>query len=288
MKEQNLPPEKPARRSTHVRQFFRLRIALTQEHGSWVFLFSPMLIGVFAAGRWTAASGWFVCAALAVFLFRHPLTLIVKSAAGRRGRQDLPAAYFWMAVYGTLAVLSYTGLSRLGFGWIAILMLPGLPILAWHLRLVTRREERRQIGLQIIASGVLALAAPGAYWIGQASYDPVGWWLWLLTWLQSAGSITYAALRLEQRSWPKSRPAKLRFRPARRALIYTTFNTGFALILGLIRVIPLFTFLPFAIQMLETLYGSLRPAGGIRPAAIGMRQLAVSVLFTVVFVWVWG
>ncbi|MBK7199061.1 YwiC-like family protein [Candidatus Amarolinea dominans] len=142
-------------------------IAITQEHGSWVFLFSPLLIGLFAGARWTAASGWLIVAALAVFLFRQPLTVIVKVWSKRRGPQDLAPACFWSAFYGLLALIGLAGLWWEGQAQLAILALPGLPVFVWYLYLVARRAERRQLGVEIVASGVLALAAPAAYWIGR-------------------------------------------------------------------------------------------------------------------------
>lgn len=266
---------------------FRRHIALTQEHGSWVFLFSPLLIGLFAAGQFPPAAGWFAFTALGVFLFRQPLTFAVKIYAGRRSRNDLPAAIFWMAVYGSLALTGFFALVLLGDGWLAVLSLPGLPILAWHLYLVSKRAERRQIGMGIVASGVLALAAPGAFWAAAGQYDPAGWWLWILTWLQSAGSITYAALRLEQRSWKQDPGIARKLRAARRALTYTTFNMLFALVSGLLGWIPSWVWLAFAFQWAESIWGAWRPAIRARPAVIGVRQLVVSSIFTIIFILTW-
>jgi hypothetical protein len=56
------------------------------------------------------------------------------------------------------------------------------------------------MGVEIVASGILALAAPAAFWVGRGYPDPQGWVLFGLVWLQSAASIVYAYLRLEQRS----------------------------------------------------------------------------------------
>jgi len=88
-----------------------------------------------------------------------------------------------------------------------------------NLWLVSRRAERRQAGIEIIATGVLALAAPAAYWVGKGWQDPLGWWLLLLTWFQSAASIMYAYLRLEQRELHALPDRPTQFRMARRALL---------------------------------------------------------------------
>jgi len=265
---------------------FKKHIALTQEHGSWVFLFSPLLIGLFAGGRWTAASGFLVLAVLAVFLFKQPLTMAVKIGSGRRGRQDLPAALFWMAIYGGLALIGFVGLQEQGFGWLAILALPGLPVLVWYLVLVSRRAERRQLGVEIVASGVLALGAPAAYWIGLGEMNALGWWLWLFTWLQSAASIVYAALRLAQRGWTDFSFSS-QVEAARRPLLYTGFNFVLVFVLGRIGTIPSGVWWSFALQFAETLWGTFHPAVNQRPARVGTRQLLVSILFTILFIFFW-
>jgi hypothetical protein len=70
----------------------------------------------------------------------------------------------------------------------------------------------------------LALSAPAAFWVGQGAYDPEGWWLFILPWLQSAASIVYAYLRLVQREMPAKPDGKSLIKIGRRALLYTTFN----------------------------------------------------------------
>ena len=46
--------------------------------------------------------------------------------------------------------------------------------------------------------------------------------------------------------------------------------------------------LPYAVQLAETVYGTLRPATGLRPTAIGWRQAAVTIVFAVLFLATWG
>ncbi|MCX7840382.1 MAG: hypothetical protein N2559_13165 [Anaerolineae bacterium] len=98
----------------------------------------------------------------------------------------------------------------------------------------------------------------------------------------------YVYLRLAQREWRDVPDTILeRLRPAWRALLYATFNVGLALALGTVGWIPRGVWLAFAWQWLETLYGTLRPAVQMRPTAIGVRQLIVSSVFTVLFIIFW-
>jgi hypothetical protein len=271
-----------------MRKIFRRQIAITHEHGSWVFLLMPLLIGLFVGRSWQLVSVYLSAAALCAFLVRHPVTIAVKAISGRRSRQDLPAAWFWIGVYGGIGASMVLGLALRGYAYLLLLALPGIQVFLWHLVLVSRRQERRQMGVELVASGVLALSAPAAYWIGAGGPDLLGWGLWGLVWLQSAASIVYAYLRLEQRTLKETPPLRARWQMARRALLYSTFNLLLTLGLSLSGWLPALLFLPYLLQWLETLWGSLvRPAVGFKPSRIGLRQLAVSSLFTVLFILVW-
>ncbi|MFM8319972.1 MAG: YwiC-like family protein [Chloroflexota bacterium] len=267
---------------------FIRHIALPQDHGSWVFLFSPLLIGLFAGGALRLATLFLVVGALAAFLVRQPVTMAVKIFSGRRARRDLPAAWFWTGVYALVGLAALVGLLALGYGYLLALAVPGLPVFAWHLALVARRQERKQALVEVVGSGVLALAAPAAYWVGRGAADPLGWLLFVLAWMQSGASIVYAYLRLEQRSWKAIPETGEKLRAGRWALAWSGLNLLAVLGLWLGGITPGWLGLPFAVQAAEALWGTLHPAAGYKPTAIGFRQLAVSSLFTLLFIIVWG
>lgn len=263
------------------------RVALPQDHGSWVFLFSPLLIGLFLGGSWSWATLLLIVGSLAAFLFRQPASTLVKIISGRRHSRELAAAWFWMLVYGLIGLVCLAGLVAAGFGYLLWLALPGLPVFTWHLYLVSRRSERRQMGVALIATGVLSLSAPAAYWVGIGSPDATGWWLFLLTWLQAAASIVYAYLRLEQRTWKQLPNISQRAKLGWRAWSYATFNLVFSVVMGIAGVFSGTAFVPFALQWLETSWGVLSPAIDWKPTRVGIRQLIVSSLFTVLFILCW-
>jgi hypothetical protein len=262
-------------------------IALPQDHGSWVFLLSPLLIGIFAGGRLSASSIFLVVASLSVFLIRQPVTILVKAYSGRRSRRDLPAARIWIAVYSLIGLAALAGLINQGFAFLLILAIPGAPVFAWHLFLVSQRAERHQLGVELVGTGVLALTAPAGYWIGIGSYEPAGWWLFFLTWFQSAASIVYAYLRLEQRHLTKRPNLATRLKKGRRAILYTFFNFISVLALSLAGILPFWLFTPYFLQFFETGLGTLNPAIQVKPTRIGIRQLIVSILFTMLFIIAW-
>ena len=267
---------------------FRRHVALPTDHGSWVFLLSPLVIGISAGESWSLSTIFLVLAALAAFLIRQPSTIAVKIYSGRRSRRELPAAWFWLGVYGLIGSLTLAGLVSRGFGYILVLAVPGLPVFGWHLYLVSKRAERRQIGVEIVGSGVLALVAPAAYWVGQGAPLLPGWWLWGLVWLQSAASIVHAYLRLVQRELFHIPSLATRLSLGSRALLYTTFNLALVITLQLLDILPTWLFIPYGLQWLETIWGTLRPAIGVKPTRIGVRQLIISSLFTLLFVLTWS
>jgi hypothetical protein len=270
-----------------TRDYLRRQIFLPQDHGSWVFIFSPLLVGLFAGGRFTAGSLSLALAAIAAFLMRQPITLAVKAYSGRRPKRDLPAALLWITVYGLMILVALIGLIGAGFGYLFMLAVPGALVFAWHLWLVSRREERRQVNVEIIATGVLSLAAPAAYWVGIGRYDTTGWWLWILVWLQTAASIVYAYLRLAQRDQTGGLEPAQAWKMGRRAFAFTSFNLVAVLALGLLSVLPRFIFFPYVIQWLETLWGIFHPAIKWKPTRIGIRQLIVSTIWTILFIVTW-
>ena len=51
---------------------------------------------------------------MGAFLLRQPVSIAVKAYAGRRSRADLPAARFWMLIYGVIILLALAGLVAEG------------------------------------------------------------------------------------------------------------------------------------------------------------------------------
>ncbi len=272
-----------------MRENFKKQIAIPQDHGSWVFILSPLLVGIFAGGKFTYATLALIISAMSAFMIRQPMTVFVKATSGRRPKTDLAPARFWLMIYGIISALALAALVLQGFGYVLYLAIPGLPVFAWHLWLISRRTERKQAGIEIIATGVLSLAAPAAYWVALGGFGPqgLGWWLCALTWLQSSASIVYTYLRLEQRELKTRTDSRELWSMGKRALAYTSFNLFAALMLGWANIVPQLIFVPFLLQWVETLWGITHPSIGWKPTRIGVRQLIVSTLWTILFIICW-
>lgn len=257
------------------------RFALPSEHGSWIWWIGPLLIGAAAAGSITLDLFWLTLTVFAAFLFRQPVTLLVKTYSGRRPDRDRRPALIWASFYGTLALVGFTALLARGHSVLLYLVIPGVPVFGWHLWLVSRRAERGQRGIEIVGAGVLALAAPAAYWVSGGTNDRLAWILWGLTWLQSAASIVLVYLRLAQRKQSKSGTLQARLYAGLRTIAYHLFNLVLAIFFYLRGQIPLLSVAAFGIMFIDALEGVMRPAVGLKPTRIGVRQLIMSSLFFV-------
>ena len=269
-----------------LRRILKRGVAWPSDHGTWAFFLSPLIIGLVAAGTWRRASLYLVVAAFSGFLLRQPTTTLVKIASRRRGPQDLAAALFWSSAYLGAALLHLVGLYLTGYGFVLILAIPGIIVFCWYLALVARRDERRQKGVEIVGAGVLALSAPAAYWIGLEWMEPRGWMLWLLCWIFSAMSIIHVYGRLDKRRMSAASGLLLR-RPGRRAWAANTTLLALVVALSAFFAAPTLLPLPFLLQWAESAQAAFSVTPPSRAAAIGIRQLVVSALFTALFILIW-
>jgi YwiC-like protein len=259
---------------------FRRQYAVPAEHGSWIWWIGPLLIGVAAAGRADRDLFWLAAGLLAGFLLRQPAIILVKALAGRRPKADVLPAAVWVVGYSVASLAAVIVLATLGHTRVLLFALPGGLVFVWHLGLVWRREERGQMGVEIVGAGVLALAAPAGYIVAGGSSDRTAWLLWVLCWLQTAASILLVYHRLAERRLSEPQPLALRILKARRAFLYHVFNLVIATALALAGWIHGLWCVGFGVMLADLIVAILRPATGARPSQIGLRQLASSTAFT--------
>jgi hypothetical protein len=264
------------------RELGRRQYFLPSEHGSWIWWIGPFAIGL-AAGRRLSADVFLLFGALLLaFLARQPASIVVKAASGRRPRRDLAPAAVWLAVYSVLSLGSLAALVSAGYRQLLFLAIPGVLVFAWHLWLVSRREERGQRGVELVAAGVLALAAPAAYWLSSGAETRTAWVLWGLCWLQSAASIVTVFLRLEQRRL-QAFPLHP-WREGSRVLAYHACNLAAGLLLALVGWAPALVPVAFLLLLVDAVEGVAHPPVGARPTSIGFRQLGASLAFVFVMI----
>jgi hypothetical protein len=267
--------------TSRLKKLFKKRYFLPTEHGSWIWWIGPLLIGAAAAGEYTFDLLWLSLAMLAAFLFRQPAAMLVKTFSGRRPVTERTPALIWGSLYATIALTGLVVLLARNHLILLYLAIPGIPVFAWHLWLVSRRAERGQRGIEIVGAGVLALAAPAAFWVSGGKNNCLAWILWGLTWLQSAASIVLVYLRLEQRIQTSIGELRDRIAAGLRTFAYHIFNLTLAFYIYAMGRIPLLVPLAFVLMLVDALDGILRPAVGLKPKRIGIRQLIMSSFFVV-------
>jgi hypothetical protein len=256
---------------------------LPAEHGAWIWWIGPLLIGMAAAGRWHPDVLLLAAAALAGFLLRQPATILVKVQSGRRPGGEAPAAFTWLVFDLVLLAAAAVALAMRGRSRILVLAIPGLLIFAWHLWLISRRDERGQMGVEIVGAGALAWAAPAAYADCGGKDTALATVLWLLCWLQSAASIVLVYFRLGYRKLEAIPSHQIRLRDGRRAL-HHGFNAAVASALALAGAIPELMASAFLLMLLDAIAAIARPPLAQPPKKIGMRQLVLSSLFVLLSV----
>jgi hypothetical protein len=259
--------------------FFRTHYFLPGEHGSWIWWLGPFAIGLGAAGRLQADVLWLLAATLSGFLLRQPVMILVKVLSRRRSRIDFRPALAWSLVYSATGFASAVGLAAAGHGALLLLILPGILLFGWQMWLVRKREDRGRTGTGVLGAGLLALAAPAAYWVSGGRSSTVPWILWVMCWLQSTASILLVYSRLEQRSWNAPASLLARFRSAGGAWMVHFFNAVTAVTLAALGWIPWLSAAGFLLMLIDLAEGTLRPAIGARPTHIGLRQLLASTVF---------
>lgn len=251
---------------------------LPPEHGGWILLLGPFLLGVIAAAQPNGDLLILLLLMLAVYVARQPLIVLAKALSGRRARSEARPALVGIAATGFFVLLLLGVLVLRGYGDLVWLGVPAIPVLIWQLFLVTRREER-QLGIELVGVGTLALGAPAAYWVSRGQMAATGWWLWGLAWLYAAASIVYVYLRLKQRRMKQVPSRQDQWREGRRTILYIGGDILMTLVLAAARLVPLLTPLPYILAGAHFLYGITHPAVGVRPARIGIEQSLATLLF---------
>lgn len=260
-------------------KFFKIYV-LPPEHGGWFLLLGPFMFGALAAAQPNADLIVLLLFALAAYIARQPLTLLVKALSGRRAKSDVHPALFALLGTGALVLILLGVLILRGYAFLLWLSIPAALVMTWQLWLVTQREER-QLGIELVGAGTLALAAPAAYWVSVGAMAETGWWLWLLAWLYAACSIVYVYLRLKQRRMKELPSRAEQWRSGRRTLLYIGASLVLTTALAILQFVPLWTPFAFVLAGAHFLYGITHPCVGVKPVRIGIEQSLATLGFYV-------
>lgn len=245
----------------------RLRpVALPVEHGGWALVGAPLALGLGVTP--SAAGAWLALFALALFLLRQPLQLIV--ADWRRGRSypRTPWAWTFALAYGATAVVTFVlawhATPHRFWGPLA-LAAPLAAVQVGHDLLTPRRATFRQTcGVVATSAVVAAIAMAGGWSFTRAAT------LWLLLALQGATAIVYVGTRLRL----------ARGEPAPRWPVHAGHlgALGIVILLALRDAAPWLAVAVFAVLAARAGSG-LRPLALMAPAVrVGIEEVAFTAL----------
>lgn len=262
-----------------------LKPPLPKEHGSWAMLAVPLVLGLTVAPAWHWRILALVAAALAFFLLRYPLALLVKTrkraTAGRAG------FWAWAAVYGGLAALSGGWLLLAhGLWWLLPMGLLGGLLVLFHLWLVARRQEMSLAG-ELAGIAGLALGAPMAYYAASGRLDGTALVLWLINTLYFGGTVFYIKLKVRQqpRLPAPHRPGE-RLVKAKACLTYQAAALSLVVLLAALRWAPLLAPLAFVPVTVKVVRGAWQwqDRKSLSLTRLGVAELVHSVAFSVLVI----
>lgn len=83
------------------------QIALPTEHGSWGFLFEPLLAGILLAP--SIVSIWFAILLIGAFLTRQPLKIYLNDLQAKRNLPQTEAAFKFILIFGSIFAAGLLG-----------------------------------------------------------------------------------------------------------------------------------------------------------------------------------
>lgn len=168
-------------------------VALPSEHGGWMFLLEPLLLGLVVAGSWPGLA--LAVAALGAFLLHQPVKVAVKDYLKRKRPLRTVWAERFMVLYGLVAVVAFAVVLRRADRAFLLPLLLALPLMLTQLFYDARNQSR---ALLPELTGALALGALAPA-ITLLDGWPLAraWPLWLLVAARALPAILYVRARLK-------------------------------------------------------------------------------------------
>lgn len=248
---------------------------IPREHGAWGILLFSVALGAGVAGRVSLPLLLFTLAALALFLARHPLTLMVK------GSNFTGKAILWEAIYVAMAVVAFLPLLFIyHLWWLSLFGIALALYLGAYLYLVVSRKQRTVLGEMIGISG-LSMAAPAAYYVSMGVWQVGALYLWLLSYLYHASSIFYVKMKVRQRSLPNLALSLVqRWQLGYKLLLYLGTLIIALLYLGLGGQVSALVFMAYLPLIGKAVWGVFHPTKVASIRALGWTEVAHGFLFT--------
>jgi hypothetical protein len=201
------------------------RPPLPREHGAWVMLLTPLVVGLASSPSAALPAGLLAIAAVCAFLAQNAAGVLLKPRAPRNTAAWLGLFAGAMAASGLALV---AGFDRWALLWLA---LPALGLFGLHLRLLkgpaAARLDRTVWG-GLLAAGALTLTGPAALVVARGTLDAPAAGLWLASVAAFASGIVHVNMRLEAVKVREAFTAATRWRLGRGLVL---FHAGLAIAL---------------------------------------------------------
>lgn len=237
-------------------------IALPTEHGGWVLLFAPIILGLVRS--WSVAGVCLAIAALFAFLTRQPLRLAWLDIKRHKRYPRTSIALGFAGIYGLVALVALTAAILLAKGpfWPPLIASCVLGILQSTFDF---QGQGRKALPEVAGALALSLLTPAIILIGGGSVE-VAAILAMLISMQLIGAVLYAGARLH-----KGRGQAVTVAPT------LAFH-----VLGLLGALAFarspWVITTFAIVLVRALWGLSPRAKALPTPLVGLQELGYSVL----------
>ncbi len=168
-------------------------VALPVEHGSWGFLFEPLVAGIAVAP--SLASIWIATLVVGAFLMRHPLKVILAGGKAKIGSPQTKLALKFLVIFAAVFCIGVIGSVFYARPESFVPFALVLPLAAYQIYCDATRSSRQLlaelIGSVAISSSI-AVIALAAFWETPKAYT-----LWLIMIGRLIPSILYVRNRLK-------------------------------------------------------------------------------------------
>ncbi|MDR7418131.1 MAG: YwiC-like family protein [Armatimonadota bacterium] len=249
----------------------RLRlIALPTEHGGWGLLLEPIALGLAVAPSQT---GLFLgLAAIAGFLTRQPLKIAL---ADRRRRVRYPRTILaerFALLHGAVALLALVLALRTAGAAATVALLAAVSLVLVQFGYDLRNQQRR-LAPELTGAAALSMMAPAIALAGGWTPAPAVA-LWVVLMARAAPAILYVRARLRQMRGVSA--------PATPPLLAHAAGLVVVGALTAVHLVPWIAVPAFAVLLVRAVYGLLPGRPIVRPAVVGVQELAYGVLLIVV------
>ncbi len=256
----------------------RSSLNLPREHGAWVMLYVPFVLGVTVAAKINLAVFFLLLATTALFVSRE--SLLIWWRARKRGRQTAAADQASRLLLIYLLIAAASGIPLVlayRFHWLLPLALIGSALLIINGWQATDFEDR-SVQSEVMAIVGLTMTAPAAHYVASGGMNQTTFWLWGLSAAYFASSVFYVKLRVTVLHAKKIEDKR---RARWQCIGYHAFLLASLMALAFTRSLPLFALIAFAPALARTMRSLLKPERHLNLKHIGIAEIIYSIIFLI-------